>query len=141
MIRRQSLHQSTSLAESLEGSRSSRLQTLDKQLIDRSPYIRYTNCKYYLTESEVNVEHSIGYGIGYGIYLFAEVLVNNPEGGLVDFHVLVLLESLDLVQAFALLNHVTDLLHLVNSLAGLQELQQVSSQNVTCASKIKNNLS
>ena len=31
-----------------EGSRSSWLQTLGNQLIDRSPYIRYTNRKYYL---------------------------------------------------------------------------------------------
>ena len=31
-----------------EGSRSSWLQTLGNQLIDRSPYIRHTNHKHYL---------------------------------------------------------------------------------------------
>ena len=48
VIWRWSLRQSTSLTESQKSSRSSWLQILASQLIDRFPYIRYTNHKYYL---------------------------------------------------------------------------------------------
>lgn len=54
-------------------------------------------------------------------YLITKILLNDVQSSLVDFHVFMVLESLDFVKSLTLLNHYANLLHLRDALPRLQK--------------------